>query len=58
MSTGRDVSSIRLHAPSELPELTVDAARVLLRILRKAHDQHLAADKFGAADARAERGVA
>jgi hypothetical protein len=58
MSTGRDVSSIRLHVPSELPELTADAARVLLRILRKAHDQHLATNDSGPADARAERDVA
>jgi hypothetical protein len=58
MSTGRDLSSIRLNAPSEIPELTAEAARVLLRILRRAHDQHLATDDGGAADARAERDVA
>lgn len=58
MSTGRNVSSIRLNAPSEMPELTAEAARVLLAILRKAHDQHLATNDSGAANARAERDVA
>lgn len=57
MSTGRDVSSIRLDVPSELPELTAGAAQALLRILRKAHGRQLGHDD-NVADASPERDVA
>ncbi len=57
MSTGRDVPRIGLTPGLELPELTPDAARALLRILRKAHDLQLAGD-IRAPDTRDDRGVA
>lgn len=51
---------LRFTPECELPELTPGAARVLLRILRKAHDKQLAAadDGDGAPDVRDERDVA
>ena len=39
----RSTSTIEFTLPDGVPDLTPDAARVLLRILRKAHDAALAA---------------
>lgn len=58
MSADRDASTLRFTPGHELPELTPGAARVLLRILRKAHDKQLAADGDGAHILRDERDVA
>lgn len=60
MSADRDASTLRFTPECELPELTPGAARVLLRILRKAHDKQLAADSGGdgVPDMRDERDVA
>lgn len=58
MPTDRDASMLRFTPECELPELTPGAARVLLRILRKAHDKQLAAGEGGPPDMRDERDVA
>ncbi len=57
MSTDREASTLRFEPECVLPELTPGAARVLLRILRKAHDKQLAAEG-GAPEMRDERDVA
>jgi hypothetical protein len=57
MSTDREASTLWFEPECVLPELTPGAARVLLRILRKAHDKQLAAEG-GSPDMRDERDVA
>lgn len=43
MPTDRDAVTLRFAPAQERPELTPGAARILLRILRKAHDRRAAA---------------
>jgi hypothetical protein len=57
MSTDREASTLTFEPECVLPDLTPGAARVLLRILRKAHDKQLAADGDGP-EMRNERDVA
>jgi hypothetical protein len=57
MPTDRDTPAPELGPGRAHPELTEGAASVLLRILRKAHETHLAA-KAGSPDVRDERDVA
>jgi len=42
-------SAVRVEPESEIPELPIDAAAVLLRILRKEHDRAVTAGRIEAA---------
>lgn len=58
MSIQRKASSVVVVTPREPPELTVGAAQVLLRILRKAHARNIDDDRADTPDTTDERDVA